>query len=319
MSQTASQETIRPAATKAASDDSPRDRSRSDNATLFDALADWLKTRFRRTDDMTLRDILQEVIEEHSDSDTLLNPQERLMLMNLAKLRELSVADVMVPRADVIAADVAMPFADVVKLFGEAAHSRLPLYRKNLDGVIGMLHIKDVFQVQSDMTPDHPPPKIEALRRDILFVPPSMPVVDLLIKMRATRIHMAMVVDEYGGIDGLATIEDLVEQFVGDIEDEHDVVEPEPLRLVAEGVIDADARAEVEALEEMVGRKLLIAERDEDIETIGGLVVATAGRVPQRGEVISHPSGIEFEVVDADPRRLKKLKIRFKPEPPATA
>ena len=314
MSQPASQDTLKPGAEAAS-----RDRRGADHANLFDALTDWLKTKFRRSEDVTLRDILQEVIEEHADSEALLNPQERLMLMNLAKLRELSVADVMVPRADVIAVDVATPFADVVKLFGEAAHSRLPLYRKNLDGVIGMLHIKDVFQVQSDLSPDHPAPKIEALRRDILFVPPSMPVVDLLIKMRATRIHMAMVVDEYGGIDGLATIEDLVEQFVGDIEDEHDVVEPEPLRLVAEGVIDADARGEVEALEKMIGRKLLIEERDEDIETIGGLVVASAGRVPQRGEVISHPSGIEFEVVDADPRRLKKLKIRFKPEPAAQA
>jgi len=319
MSQPASQETIKPSDTKAAADDAPRDRRRTDQATLFDALADWLKTRFKRTEDMTLRDILQEVIEEHSDSDALLNPQERLMLMNLAKLRELSVADVMVPRADVIAVDVSTSFGHLVRLFGEAAHSRLPLYRKNLDGVIGMVHIKDVFRLQSDLDPDQPAPKIEALRRDILFVPPSMPVVDLLIKMRATRIHMAMVVDEYGGIDGLATIEDLVEQFVGDIEDEHDVVEPEPLRLVAEGLIDADARAEVDALEEMIGRKLVIEQRDEDIETIGGLVVATAGRVPQRGEVIAHPSGIEFEVVDADPRRLKKLKVRFKPVPPAEA
>jgi len=314
MSQPASQDTLKPGAEAAS-----RDRRGADHANLFDALADWLKTRFRPSEDVTLRDILQEVIEEHADSETLLNPQERLMLMNLAKLRELSVADVMVPRADVMAVDVATPFADVVKIFGEAAHSRLPLYRKNLDGVIGMLHIKDVFQVQSDLGPGHPAPKIEVLRRDILFVPPSMPVVDLLIKMRATRIHMAMVVDEYGGIDGLATIEDLVGQFVGDIEDEHDVVEPEPLRLIAEGVIDADARAEVEALEEMIGRKLLIEERDEDIETIGGLVVATAGRVPQRGEVISYPSGIEFEVVDADPRRLKKLKIRFRSEPDTRA
>ncbi|HKJ73534.1 MAG TPA: hemolysin family protein [Alphaproteobacteria bacterium] len=316
MSQSSSSDTASPGAEPG--DSSPRDKRQSDT-NLFDALTDWLKTKFRRSEDVTLRDILQEVIEEHSDSEALLNPQERLMLMNLAKLRELSVSDVMVPRADVIAVDVGTPFADVVKLFGEAAHSRLPLYRKNLDGVIGMLHIKDVFQVQSDMTPDHPPPKIEALRRDILFVPPSMPVVDLLIKMRATRIHMAMVVDEYGGIDGLATIEDLVEQFVGDIEDEHDVIEPEPLRKVAEGEIDADARGSVEALEEMIGRKVLIEARDEDIETIGGLVVAIAGRVPQRGEVISHPGGLEFEVMDADPRRLKKLKIRFAPPPSAEA
>jgi hemolysin (HlyC) family protein len=289
----------------------------SQDGNLFDALTDWVKTKFRRSDDMTLRDILQEVIEEHSDSETLLNPQERLMLMNLAKMRELSVADVMVPRADIVAVDVTTSFADVVKLFGEAEHSRLPLYRKNLDGVIGIVHIKDVFKAQSTLSPDQPAPKIEALRRDILFVPPSMPVVDLLIKMRATRIHMAMVVDEYGGIDGLATIEDLVEQFVGDIEDEHDVVEPEPLRLVADGVIDADARGSVEALQEMIGQKLLVEERDEDIETIGGLVVSIAGRVPQRGEVIAHANGTEFEVIDADPRRLKKLKVRFTPPPPS--
>ncbi len=306
-------------ATTAKSDDEsaepPERQSRDSN--LFDALADWLKTKFRPSEDVTLRDILQEVIEEHSDSEALLNPQERLMLMNLAKMRELSVADVMVPRADIIALDVATPFDDVVKLFREAEHSRLPLYRKNLDGVIGMVHIKDVFKVQSEIIRGTAPPKIEALRRDILYVPPSMPVVDLLIKMRATRVHMAMVVDEYGGIDGLATIEDLVEQFVGDIEDEHDVVEPEPLRLVSEGVIDADARGSVEALEEMIGRKLLIEERDEDIESIGGLVVAIAGRVPQRGEVIRHPDGVEFEVIDADPRRLKKLKVRFAPKPEA--
>ena len=159
-------------ATTAKSDDEsaepPERQSRDSN--LFDALADWLKTKFRPSEDVTLRDILQEVIEEHSDSEALLNPQERLMLMNLAKMRELSVADVMVPRADIIALDVATPF----------------------DDVIGMVHIKDVFKVQSEIIRGTAPPKIEALRRDILYVPPSMPVVDLLIKMRATRIHMAM-------------------------------------------------------------------------------------------------------------------------------
>ena len=306
-------------AVKSVSDaaEAPSAEKSAHEGNLLDALTDWLKTKFRRSEDVTLREILEEVIEEHADSDKLLNPQERLMLMNLAKMRELSVADVMVPRADIVALDVATPFADVVKLFGEAEHSRLPLYRKNLDGVIGIVHIKDVFKMQSTLSAGQPPPKVEALRRDILFVPPSMPVVDLLIKMRATRIHMAMVVDEYGGIDGLATIEDLVEQFVGDIEDEHDVVEPEPLRLVSDGEIDADARGSVEALQEMIGQKLLVEERDEDIETIGGLVVSIAGRVPQRGEVITHPNGTEFEVIDADPRRLKKLKVRFTPPPPS--
>ena len=184
-------------------------------------------------------------------------------------------------------------------------HSRLPIYNETLDDPVGMVHIKDAYAFKPD-TSDVPP--LARLRRDVLFAPPSMPALDLLLRMQTTRTHMAIVVDEYGGTDGLVTIEDLVEEIVGEIEDEHDGFDMPQLVERRKGVIDAHARLPIEMLEEFLAVDLIQGE--EDVDTLGGLVFALAGRVPQRGEIIVHQSGLEFEVRDADARRIKQLRVR---------
>ncbi len=192
----------------------------------------------------------------------------------------------------------------------------MPIYRETLDDPTGMVHIKDVIQFlipPDDGNARKEPFSLKAIRRDLLFVPPSMPALDLLVKMQTTRVHLALVIDEYGGTDGLVSIEDLVEEIVGEIEDEHDTDEGPALARRDDGTIDADARAPIEELEEMLGVKLVDEESDDDVDTLGGLVFSLVGRVPLRGELIKHPSGLEFEVRDADARRLKKLRIHNAP------
>lgn len=265
-----------------------------------------------RTDPAKLRESLEGIIEESEGTDRELAREERSMLLNLLNFGELKVIDVMVPRADIVAVEVDTPIIELVKIFRDAQHSRLPVYRDTLDNPIGMVHIKELIGLAVPDDGTRRPTSISDVRRDVLFVPPSMPVVDLLVKMQATRIHLALVIDEYGGTDGLVSIEDLVEQIVGDIEDEHD--EAEETNIVADpklGLI-ANARTPVTELEERLGIKLLLTEDEEtDIDTLGGLVFSMLGRVPARGELIRHSSGVEFEVLDADPRRVKKLKIHL--------
>jgi CBS domain containing-hemolysin-like protein len=228
------------------------------------------------------------------------------MLMNIISFGELEVDDVMVPRTDIVALEAGASPADVIGGFRQAHHSRLPVYRETLDDIAGFVHIKDVL----DHWGRDEELSLARILRELLVVPPSMPILDLLARMRATRIHMAVVVDEYGGTDGLVTIEDIVEEIVGEIEDEHDKHEGPLLQRLPDGGIEADGRTEIEDLEAMLAVDLLPDEADDDIETLGGLVFAMLGRVPQVGEKINHASGIEFEIVDADPRRVKRLLIR---------
>jgi len=259
--------------------------------------------------DTSVRSTLEELIEEHDDPEQSINASEKLMLTNILSFSELSISDVMVPRADIEAVDGALPLDQVVDRFKETSHSRLPVYEESLDNVVGMFHIKDLINFWRQSTSDN----WQNFRREILFVPPSMSVPDLLLKMRGTHIHMAAVVDEYGGIDGLVTIEDLVEEIVGDIEDEHDAQEG-PLITVAEnGLIEADARASIEELEAMLEVDLLPEDEDEEVDSVGGLVFQLAGQIPTRGEIISHSSGLDFEILDADPRKVKKVRIRRRP------
>jgi hemolysin (HlyC) family protein len=269
----------------------------------------WLKTVLGRAGgDRTPRQALQEMIASQptGPDDEGLAPSERAMLSNLLRFGELRVDDVMVPRADVAAVERGTGFAELVKLFADVGHSRLPVFRETLDDVIGMVHVRDLLPLWGSEDGF----ALERVARRVLFVPPSMRVVDLLLQMRTTRIHMALVVDEYGGTDGLVTIEDLVEQIVGDIQDEHDTEEGPQIVEKPGGVIEADARTPVEELEKLLGLVLLDEDREEDIDTLSGLVSTLAGRVPSRGELIAHPAGIEFEVADADPRRVKRLRIR---------
>jgi magnesium and cobalt transporter len=239
------------------------------------------------------------------DSDTPITPQERFLIGNILGVHERNAADVMVPRVDIVALDVEQPFAEVVKCMVEQGHSRVPVYRENLDDVIGFVHVKDVLAPVADRRPA----KLSRLLRKVLFVAPSLPILDLLVQMRQARTHIAMVVDEFGGIDGLVTIEDLIEEIVGEIEDEHDVAEPPTLIERPDGSLIADARIPIAALEEQHGTRLRLVGEEEAVDTLGGLVFTLAGRVPKRGEVIAHPDGLEFEVLDADPRRVKRLRI----------
>jgi magnesium and cobalt transporter len=264
-----------------------------------------------KQDATKLRESLEEVIEESEAANRPLAREERSMMLNILNFGELKVVDVMVPRADIIAVAEDTPLPELVKIFRDAQHSRLPIYRDTLDNPVGMVHIKDLIGLAIPEGEGSPHPKtIKDIVRAVLFVPPSMPVVNLLVKMQSTRVHLALVIDEYGGTDGLVSIEDLVEQIVGDIEDEHDTDETKLILARGPGEFDASARADLEEVEKVVGLSLVDEEEAEEIDTLAGLVFSLVGRVPQRGEIVKHPAGVEFEVLDADPRRLKRLRLR---------
>jgi magnesium and cobalt transporter len=217
----------------------------------------------------------------------------------------------MVPRADIVAMRVDVTLEQALQQIRAEGHSRLPVFREQLDDIIGMVHIKDVIAYVG--RPDAF--SLEAILRKPLLVAPQMPVLDLLLQMRQAHIHLALVIDEYGGVDGLVTIEDLVETIVGDISDEHDEVQAAMVVERADGTLDVNARLPVEEFEHRMGPVLSEDEREADIDTVGGLVFTLAGRVPTKGEVISHPSGIEFRVLDADPRRIRRVRVRRAAEP----
>jgi CBS domain containing-hemolysin-like protein len=262
-----------------------------------------------------MRESLEEVIEESERESPALSPQERVMLGNLLRLGDLKVRDVMVPRAEIVAVDEGIALAELLKLFREVQHSRVPLFRETLDDPSGLIHVKDVLgllQPEADGAYClSPAAQIKALRRPILFAPPSMRALDLLLKMQATHTHLALVIDEYGGTDGLVSIEDIIEEIVGDIADEHDddaaVLKPDNNAFIA------DARMDLDDFKIQTGHDLLVQdieeEIDRDIDSLGGLVVSLLGRVPQRGEIVTHPDGTEFQVLEADPRRVRKLRV----------
>ena len=230
--------------------------------------------------------------------------------------QSLTVADVMTPRADITALELLAPFEAVVAAFAESEHSRLPVYRETLDDPVGVVHLKDVFKLLAAPDARHATQNavLAKVKRETLYVPWSMRAADLLVRMQTTRIHMAMVIDEFGGVDGLVTLEDVIEAVVGEIDDEHDEAAEIQIIVRAGGVFEVDGRVDLEELEAALGRRLATDDLEEEIDTAAGLVTALAGRVPQRGEVIAHPDGLDFEVTDADPRRVKRLRIR--PTPP---
>ena len=275
---------------------------------------DWLRILRRgRNGDGSIRDTLEELIEEREESDQPINEDERLLLANIFELRDRTVHDVMVPRADIVAIEVETALSDIIDVITDEGHSRLPVYGETLDDAMGFIHAKDVLAwrgAEANFSPSR-------ILRRVLFVAPSMQVLELLLEMRVKRAHMALVVDEYGGVDGLVTIEDLVEEIVGEIEDEHDQNDDPALTPAADGSLIADARVTVEYLEETVGPILDSDEEREDIDTLGGLVFSLAGRVPIRGELIRHSSGVEFEVLEADPRRIRRLRLRGLPQLPS--
>ncbi|HEY5210851.1 MAG TPA: hemolysin family protein [Stellaceae bacterium] len=268
-------------------------------------LRQWLRQWRRDAGEGDLRQELEELIEEHQQEEPI-DPHERRLLSNILSLHELNAAEIMVPRADIVALAEDTPFEQATRQMVEHGHSRVPVYRDTLDDVVGMLHIKDMMPYAADRTSV----PLGRIVRKVLFVAPSLPVLDLLLQMRLSRVHMALVVDEFGGIDGLVTIEDVIEQIVGEIEDEHDDADRPKIIARPDGTIVADARTPLTALEGRVLPSALLDDLDEEVTTLGGLVTNLAGRVPSRGETVRHPSGIEFEVLDADPRRVKRLRVR---------
>jgi hemolysin (HlyC) family protein len=276
---------------------------------------------------------LRELIESalaRSKSDTL-SVQERSMLRRILRFGSLTVEDVMVPRADIIAVDETITVAELMHVFREAEHSRLPVYHETLDDPQGMIHIRDLMswittEAETGGEAALDLKKVDLKRavgtltiaRELLYVPASMSVLDLLLKMQTTRLHLALVVDEYGGTDGLVSIEDLIEEVVGDIADEHDVEEQPMFRSDPRLGLVADARMPIEELEKHLGIVLVSDKQEEDIDTLGGLVFSIAGRIPARGERVRHSSGLEFEVLEADRRRIKTLRVRMPAEAQST-
>jgi len=262
--------------------------------------------------EQTLREEIEEAIDEAEDSRPVagdLTPVERQMLRNLLHFGDETAGDICVTRGNIVSVPATISFDDLVKAFAEAEHSRLPLYGESLDEIVGMVHIKDVFAAIIDEGRDR---SIQALMRNPLFVPESMGVIDLLARMRAERIHLAIIVDEFGGTEGLVTIEDVVEEIVGEIEDEHDIEEEGMLSRLDEGVWEADARIELEELAESVDARLTWDE--DDVDTLGGLVFLLAGHIPSRGESVVHPSGWRLEAVDSDPRKILRVRLHA-PDP----
>jgi CBS domain containing-hemolysin-like protein len=269
---------------------------------------------FGEEDEPTLRDQIEEAIDESEDEAPKvgdLSHVERQMLRNMLHFGEKTAGDVAVPRGDIIAVDSMTTFTDLIAAFADAGHSRLPVFEGSLDRVVGMIHVKDVFSRL--VGPEDDPDDIGVLIRQPLFVPESMGMPDLLARMRAERIHLAIVVDEFGGTEGLLTIEDVVEEITGEIEDEHDEEEVGFLTPLADGLWDADARAELDDVAELIDARL--AEVEEDVDTLGGLASVLAGHVPQAGEMIEHASGWRLEVTESDSRRVSRLRLH----PPAAA
>jgi CBS domain containing-hemolysin-like protein len=265
----------------------------------------WWKNLWRFSKgDAKARDVLEVLIEEREDAEAPIDDDERILLANILELRSRTIRDVMVPRADITCISVGSSLIEVTNVLNKDNHSRLPVYEDNLDDALGMVHIKDVLAWNGREGEF----SLKNIQRKILFVSPSMQVLELLLEMRAKRSHMALVVDEFGGVDGLVTIEDLVEEIVGEIEDEHHQDNDPRLTRDPDGSFEADARFPIDLLEVELGVELTAID-GEDIDTLGGLVFSLAGRVPIRGELIRHSSGIEFEVLDADPRRIKSLRI----------
>ncbi len=302
--------------------------------TIDDGWFDRLKALLGLRGNGTLRDSIEDALNRDELSDRQFSPEERLLLRNILRLREVRIDDVMVPRADIDAVDEQVSLGNLLRGFQDSGHSRMPVYRETLDDPRGMVHIKDLMAFltnpidsgseagDNDETASQSPVDLGGidlstplastdLLRAVLFVPPSMPAPDLMAKMQATRMQMALVIDEYGGTDGLVSLEDLVEEVVGEIEDEHDDDDEPEIEAVGDGMWIADARVDLDNAVETVGAGFNLGEIAEEVDTLGGLVFTIIGRIPVRGELISSPQlpGFEFEVLDADPRRIKRLRV----------
>jgi CBS domain containing-hemolysin-like protein len=263
---------------------------------------------YKKTDsDASLRETIEELIEETDEAVPSIESDERQILGNVLDLRDSTAYDIMIPRADIMAISLDSTADDLVSYFVKTGVSWLVVYQKDLDHVVGLIHAKDMLAWAHNKKEF----KVRSLLKDVMFISPAMRTLDLLITMRESGTKVAIVVDEYGGVDGLVTFSVLIEEIIGDIEDTDEQAPSHQLQWRSDGTVLADGRSQLEELDKLIGSTLDLVDQEEDIETLGGLVVFLAGRVPLRGELISHPKGIEFEILDADPRRIKRLSIRY--------
>ena len=298
-----------------------------------DTLWRRISSRFGKARERGLRESLEGAIETHEAQNPgeSVRQEAKSMMLNIIEFSGLRVDDVMVPRVDIVAIDETDTMRELLEKFIEANHSRMPVYRETLDGVTGMIHVKDFMRWMTARGARKKKPtktdrpslaglsiaaselstsvKQAGINREVLFVPPSMPATDLLVRMQASHTHLAIVIDEYGGTEGLVSIEDLVEVIVGDISDEHDTDEDLHIRPVEDKIYSADGRVDIAQLEDLLKIDLLSDEEEEEADTLAGLVFKIAGRVPTRGEIIRHGSGLEFEILESDPRRVKRVRI----------
>jgi len=262
--------------------------------------------RFKFKSNNTLEEEVAELIQEHDPEGTQVSSEERVMLHNILGIGDMKVSDVMIPRSDIIALDENINLDELREFIMEKEHTRIPVFRSSLDNVVGFIHIKDLFHYLGKRNKF----AISDVLREILYVPPSMRIIDLLFKMKAKRVHMAIVVDEYGGTDGLVTMEDLMEEIVGEIEDEHDRAEEFSVKRLDDYSFEVNARIPIEEVENKLNIKLVDSDNKGDFDTLGGLIFFMLGRIPDQGEIVSHTRGIDFEIKEADLRRIKKIIIR---------
>lgn len=280
-------------------------------------VARWLARLLPGKTDTSLREAIEELMDEEKQGDNGNQPSiaahERTLITNVLELRDMPVVDVMVPRADIVAIEISTPADELYRIIAEKPHTRFPVYRDNLDDVIGAIHSKDLFAKMVE-NKDF---ELNDITRPITFVSPAMKVLDLLLQMRQSHVHIAMVIDEFGGIDGLITINDLIEAIVGEIEDEHALEATPTMVERKDGTVIADARVLVEEFENRYGKFFTVGAKAQefgDVDTLGGLLYEIVGRIPSRGEIIKHDSGMEFEIIEADPRKIIKLRIRHIPK-----
>ena len=261
----------------------------------------------KNTKNNNLKQSIETVLDNDLKGTEGISKHERLMLLNILKIDGIRSSDIMIPRADIGAVELNDSFEKVLEVFIKEAHSRVPIYEKNLDNIIGMIHIKDLVNYQNQKKTETN--FLHDLKREILEIPPSMPVLDLLLKMQLTRLHMGIVIDEYGCTDGLVTIEDVIEEITGEIEDEHDEKNLPMLIKSSLNTFEASARIEIDELQKVTNVEFLNSYDNDDVDTLGGLIFSITGRVPQRGEIIKHTSGTTFEIKDADPMKIKSVKV----------
>lgn len=261
----------------------------------------------KNTENNNLKQSIETVLDSDLKDTEGISKHERLMLLNILKIDGIRSSDIMIPRADIGAVELNDSFEKVLEVFIKEAHSRVPIYEKNLDNIIGMIHIKDLVNYQNQKKTETN--FLQNLKREILEIPPSMPVLDLLLKMQLTRLHMGIVIDEYGCTDGLVTIEDVIEEITGEIEDEHDEKNLPMLIKSSLNSFEASARIEIDELQKVTNVEFLNSYDNDDVDTLGGLIFSITGRVPQRGEIIKHSSGTTFEIKDADPMKIKSVKV----------